>query len=441
MSGNLVRAHVPLVKALALAVVLIASAFHLQAQTVTGSILGNVQDSSGSAVPNVEITIVNQDTGVERVTAGTAEGIYNVPSLAAGRYTVGAKAVGFSPVEVKDVVVRVGSDARVDLKLTVGQITQQVTVTEAIPTVETTSSEVSQIMSEEIIQQIPLNARDVQQLAVVQPGVQFMNTGFGGRAMTVAGDRPTNNRFLQEGMDLNWTYRLSPISLPSNVLLGVEAVKEFKVLTTNFTAEYGEQSGGIINTLFKSGTNTLHGSAYEFYRNAALDARNFFDQGPAPPFRRHQFGGSLGGPIRKDKTFFFRKLRRVSIQLVSVIRRKFPQRCRARNRRRRKRAASVRSDDGGLRNQSKWHAGYVSRLHGYLQDIFRRGQSAFPQLQWAGGRRGAMPVVQQSFANDFRELRFGQNRSQLWFQKYLVGPLQPGSVLAIFAGTNRRHRR
>lgn len=281
----------------------------LQGQTVTGTILGNVTDSSGAVVPNVQITITNQDTGVARTITSTSDGLYNVPSLLPGKYTVDGKAAGFSNVQVKDVELSVGSDTRVDLHLQVGQVTQQVTVTEAVPTVETTSSEVSQVVDQTVIQQIPLNARDLQQLAVVNPGVQWMKTSFGGNQLTVSGDRPSNNRYLQEGMDMTWSYRLSPISLASGIMLGTEAVKEFKVMTSNFTVEYGEQSGGVVNTLFKSGTNDLHGSAYEFYRNSALDARNFFDQAPGetspPPFHRNQFGASLGGPIRKDKTFFF----------------------------------------------------------------------------------------------------------------------------------------
>lgn len=280
---------------------------HLLAQTVTGTILGNVLDPSGAAIPNAVITVTNQDTGVVRNAASTASGVFNVPSLLPGKYRVQASAPGFSSSEVKDVKLDVGSDARVDLTLSVGSTTQTVTVTEAVPTVETTSSEVSQVMDDTLIKAIPLNARDVQQLAVIQPGVLLMNTsGYGGKAMSVAGDRPINNRFLQEGIDLTTTYRTTPYNLASSILLGVEAVKEFKVLTTDFTAEYGEQSGGTVNTLLKSGTNALHGSAYEYYRNGAFDARNFFDRGSsAPPFHRHQFGGSLGGPIRKDKTFFF----------------------------------------------------------------------------------------------------------------------------------------
>src|SRR4051812_27892018 len=189
----------------------LAGSIHLAAQTVTGTILGNVLDGSGSAVPNAEITITNQDTGVARTLVTTNEGSYNVPSLLPGKYTVQGKAQGFSPVQIKDVTLNVGSNARADLVLQVGQVTQTVTVTEAIPNVETTSSEVSQIMDENLIKDIPLNARDVQQLAVIQPGVQLMNTsGYGGKAMSAAGDRPINNRFLQEGIDLTTTYRTTP---------------------------------------------------------------------------------------------------------------------------------------------------------------------------------------------------------------------------------------
>jgi hypothetical protein len=294
-----VRSFVCLLASLAI------SSVSMYAQTVSGTIQGNVEDSSGAAVPNAQITITNQDTGVVRNASSTADGVYNVPSLLPGKYIVEARAAGFNPAQVKDVQLSVGSDTRVDLKLQVGQVTQQVTVTEAIPTVETTSAEVSQVVTQQLIQQIPLNARDIQQLAVVNPGVQWMKTSFGGNQLSVSGDRPSNNRYLQEGMDMTWSYKLAPISLASGILLGTEAVKEFKVMTSNFTVEYGEQSGGVVNTLFKSGTNSLHGSAYEYYRNSTFDARNFFDQGPAPPFHRHQLGASLGGPIRKDKTFFF----------------------------------------------------------------------------------------------------------------------------------------
>ena len=277
----------------------------LRAQTVNGTILGSVLDSSGSAVPDAQVTITNQDTGTVRVVQTTGDGGYTVPSLLAGKYSVEAKATGFTPTQVKDVVVNVGSNARVDLSLQVGQVTQQVTVTEAIPTIEATSSEVSQMMDENLIKSIPLNARDLQQLAVIQPGVNMVYTGSYGKTLSVGGDRVSNNRFLQEGIDMTTSFRQSPVSLASFVLMGADAVKEFKVITENPPAEYGEVSGGVINTIFKSGSNNLHGSVFEYYRNSAFDARNFFDGPTVPPLHRHQFGGSVGGPIRKDKTFFF----------------------------------------------------------------------------------------------------------------------------------------
>src|SRR5579864_8078558 len=164
-------AFVRLVLTLSLACTVVSSPC-LRAQTVTGTILGSVLDSSGAAVPNAQIAITNQDTGVERDAASTGDGIYSVPSLAPGKYTVKVTAAGFTLNEVKNVVVNVDSNTRVDLTLQVGQVTQQVTVSEALPTVETTSSDVSQVMDTNIIQDIPLNARDLQQLTVIQPGVQ-----------------------------------------------------------------------------------------------------------------------------------------------------------------------------------------------------------------------------------------------------------------------------
>ncbi len=289
----------------ALMLVLAVPAAHLSAQTVTGTILGSILDSSGSAVPNATVTVTNQDTGVVRTADSSSEGLYTVPSLLAGKYTVEVHAQGFAPVEVKNVVVNVDSNARADVTLQVGATTQTVTVTESVPTVETTSSEVSQVMDENLIEKIPLNARDLQQLSVIQPGVQQTYTSSFGKQVSVGGDRVANNRFLQEGIDLTWTFRTSPVSLASNILMGADAVKEFKVLTQNAPVEYGETSGGVTNTTFKSGTNNLHGTLFEYYRNSAFDARNFFDGPTVPPLHRHQFGGSVGGPIKKDNTFFY----------------------------------------------------------------------------------------------------------------------------------------
>ena len=293
------------VAATATLVLLVLQPHLLRAQTVTGTILGNVLDASGSAVPIAEITVTNQDTGVVRSATASDTGVYNIPSLLAGKYTVAAKAQGFSPAQVNDVVVNVGSETRADLRLQVGSTTQTVTVTESVPTVETTASDVSQVMDQDLIKDIPLNARDLQQLASIQPSVQFNYTSSFGKQLSIGGDRVANNRFLQEGIDMTWTFRTSPVSLASNVLMGADAVKEFKVITENPPAEYGELSGGVISTTFKSGTNSLHGTVFEYYRNSVFDARNFFDGPKIAPLQRHQFGGSVGGPIQKDKTFFF----------------------------------------------------------------------------------------------------------------------------------------
>jgi hypothetical protein len=163
----------------------------------------------------------------------------------------------------------------------------------------------SQVMDARLIEAVPLNARDLQQLALIQPGVTMVFTGSYGHTLSVGGDRVSNNRFLQEGIDVSLFSKQSPVSLASYNMIGADAVKEFKVITDNPPAEYGEMSGGVINTIFKSGTNNFHGSVYEYYRNSAFDARNPFDGATVPPLRRHQFGASIGGPIRKDKTFFF----------------------------------------------------------------------------------------------------------------------------------------
>ena len=282
------------------------SSASLKAQTVTGTILGNVLDSSGAVVPNAEITVTNQDTGVTRTVTSTGDGVYTVPALLAGKYTVGAKAQGFTPQQVKDIVLNVGSDARVNFSLQVGQVTQQVTVTEAVPTVETTSSDVSQVMDTNLINAIPLNARDLQQLVQVQPAVTMIYGGSYGKTLSVGGGRISDNRFLQEGVDMTTIFRQSPVMpTPGGILMGADAVKEFQVITENPSVEYGEESGGVISTIFKSGTNNFHGTVFEEYRNDVFDARNFFDGASAPPLHRHQFGGSIGGPIRKDKTFFY----------------------------------------------------------------------------------------------------------------------------------------
>jgi outer membrane receptor protein involved in Fe transport len=277
----------------------------MQAQTVTGTIVGTVLDSGGASVPNARITVLNQDTGITRSAVSTEEGQFRVPQLSSGAYTVSAEAPGLSKMEVKDVKVAVAAEIRVDLMLTVAATTTEVQVSGDAIAVNTENAAVSTLMTQSAIEQVPLNARDVQQLAIIQPGVQSDPNDNWGNQIVIAGSRPQQNRYLQEGIDTTWTSKTAPVSA-AGVVLGVEAVKEFQVLESNYTAEYGERPGGTLNAIFKSGSNAWHGSAYEYLRNSWFDARSFFDPQSGPPsFKRNQFGSAFGGPIKKDKHFFY----------------------------------------------------------------------------------------------------------------------------------------
>ena len=286
-------------------VVVLLSVGVMQAQTVTGTIVGTVVDSAGAAVPNARIIVLNQDTGISRTAVSTEEGQFRVPQLSSGTFTVTAEAQGFAKTEVRDVAVAVAGESRVDLKLSVAATSTEVQVTDQALAVNTETAAVSTLMTMSAIEEVPLNARDIQQLAVIQPGVQIDTNNNWGNQIVIAGSRPQQNRYLQEGIDTTWTSKTAPVSA-AGVVLGVEAVKEFQVLASNYTAEYGERAGGTLNAIFKSGSNAWHGSAYEFLRNDWFDAASIFDKNrTAPPFKRHQFGSAFGGPIVKDKHFFF----------------------------------------------------------------------------------------------------------------------------------------
>jgi hypothetical protein len=206
----------------------------------------------------------------------------------------------------------VGQDAVVNLTLEVGESAQTITVTGEAPIVNTTTSAVSGLVSERQIKELPLNGRSFDNLITLNPGAisyslrSPQTTTNNGNTFTVAGRRPSENMFLLNGVELGGSSQLAntPGGLSQN-LLGIDAVREFNLLTDTYSAECGKRTGGQVSIVTKSGTNTLHGSLFEFLRNSALDARNFFDQNLVPPFRRNQFGGSLGGPLKKDKLFLF----------------------------------------------------------------------------------------------------------------------------------------
>ena len=287
----------------------------IYAQVAGAGLSGSVTDQSGAVVPNASITIKNLATAVTRTVPTDSAGFYSAPNLLPGNYDVTASASGFSTEVQNGISLTVGAQQILNFTLRVGQITQTVEVTSAAPTVELVSSAISAVVTATTVRELPLNGRSWTDLATLQPGVDSIQTqaaysagpdrgkrGFGNQ-ITVAGARPQQNNYRLDGISINDYDNAAPGSVIGGDL-GVDAIEEFSVLTSNYSAEYGRTSGGVVNAITRSGTNQFHGSVYEFLRNSALDARNFFD-GVIPPFRRNQFGADAGGPIRKDKTFIF----------------------------------------------------------------------------------------------------------------------------------------
>lgn len=274
------------------------------AQITTGTILGTVTDTTGAVLPGVTVTIQNLDTGLTRVLVADEQGRYREPRLPIGRYEVRAELPGFQTQVRRDLRLTVESEMVINFSLGLATVQETVEVVGGAPVVQTTSTEVAALVDQQMIQSLPLNARDIQQLAVLQAGVQRFNYHNFGAQMVVTGTRPEHNRFLQDGIDTTFTFTTSPVSA-AGIIMGAEAVQEFKLLVGQYSAAYGEKAGGVVNTITKAGTNEFRGSLYEFHRNDAMDARNYFDVGDNPPFNRNQFGVSLGGPIRRGKSFFF----------------------------------------------------------------------------------------------------------------------------------------
>ena len=298
-----------------LMVVLLIFPARLRAQVATGTISGTVKDPSGAVVPGVSISVKSVATGAMRKTMTDSSGRYQVPALPPGAYNVEASVKGFA-TSVRSGTVTVSATVTVDFTLTVGNVTQRVQVTGAASQLNTTNASMGGLVGGTAIRQLPLNGRDWLQLATLQPGVvggigQVSSSDAGndrashgnGESLAISGNRPQGNLFLVDGLVVNDQANASPGS-GLNVNLGVEAIGEFRVLTDEYTAEYGRSTGGVVTAALKSGTNQFHGDVYEFLRNSALDARNFFDT-TKPPFVRNQFGGSAGGPIKKNKTFIF----------------------------------------------------------------------------------------------------------------------------------------
>ncbi len=285
-------------------IVLLLTATFALAQT--GSIQGTVTDSVGAVVQGAEVTIRNMGSNAVRTATSGGTGAYSVPALPPGAYEITAKMASFKAFHASDVELTVGQALTVNIRLEPGAVTEEVQVrADQIPPVDLETAQVSNLVDAQAIKDLPLITRNPYELVLLSPGTSQSNSRLGG--ITVNGARERNNNFLLDGVDNNDTD--VPGGLVTVLGADPESTQEFRVITNNFNAEYGRNTGAIIDVVTKSGTNTFHGDAYEFGRwNAFGGARDWFNRasdGPQDPYIRHQFGFSLGGPIRKDKTFFF----------------------------------------------------------------------------------------------------------------------------------------
>jgi hypothetical protein len=290
--------------------IIFSQPFVLMAQTATGTISGSVHDASSAVIPGAKLTLVNGSTGEARTTVSNAQGFYSFPLLPPGTYKLTVEAAGFKEFLQERIVLDVGLGLTLDPALVIGQASETVTVTNEQPILETQTSSLGEVISNRSIVDLPTNGRNSYGFAALVPGVNasagFTQTAFdmyNDQFVSINGSRPNQNTFLLDG-GLN----TEPAFDGAGFFPSVDLVDQYKVQTNNFSAEFSNSAGGVINVITKAGSNQLHGSAYEFYRSTGLTANNFFanqaGQGRAP-FIFQQFGATLGGPIKKDKTFFF----------------------------------------------------------------------------------------------------------------------------------------
>src|SRR6266566_3168295 len=278
-------------------------------QNFSAAILGVVRDATGAVLPGVSVTAKHTETGLTRTVITNETGDYRMPALPVGAYEVTAELSGFKQQVRRGINLVVAQEAVVNLTLDVGDLKDQITVTEETSIVNTTLSSVSGLINQQQIKDMPLNGRSFNDLLVLNTTVNDnrSNTAAGGPAFSISGKRQETNRWTINGMDYVGTNSQGTANAPngmSDQLLGVDAVREYNVLGHTYGAEYGKRSGGQVTVVTTSGTNQWHGAAFEYLRNNKLDARPFFSQDTAP-FKRNQFGGSLGGPIVRDKMFIF----------------------------------------------------------------------------------------------------------------------------------------
>lgn len=299
---------------------------------VLASISGRIEDSSGAAIPEATVAVTSLETGAARTVATDEAGNYRVLSLPVGRYEVRTEKPGFKAVVQTGINLVVGQQAVVNFSLEVGEVKQEVTVTGEAPLVNTTTASVAGLVGEKQVKDLPLNGRSFDNLITLNSGAvnatPLKTTGAYasqiGNLFSVSGRRPSENLFLLNGVE--YTGPNQTHALPGGVsgqLLGIDAVREFNSVSDAYSAEYGKRAGAQVSIVTQSGTNRFHGSVFEFLRNSDMDARNFYDHGSVPPFKRNQFGAAAGGPFQKDRTFFFTNYegfrQRLGLSDVSIV--------------------------------------------------------------------------------------------------------------------------
>ncbi len=293
-------------------ILLAAAAGSLAAQLTTGTILGTVKDPSAAVLPGVTVTVTNMETGIARTSLTGSRGEFQIPGLAVGSYEVQVTTAGFQTEIRKGITLNVGREAVVDFTLQVGAVAEQVTVTGEAPLIEITSATVGGVVDSKQMRDIPLNSRSFLELiplqanaTITEMGEQSASKGYG-KKLSIAGTRYNTSLFLLDGASMNDVSNTAGSA--AGTLAGIETVREFKVITNAYDSEYGRHTGGVVSAVTKSGTNQFHGVVFEFLRNDNLDASKWETNafgGVKPAFRRNQFGGALGGPIQRDRTFFF----------------------------------------------------------------------------------------------------------------------------------------
>src|SRR2546426_680623 len=308
-----------------LAVVLLAiTASVAVAQITSATISGTIKDETGGVLPGVDVVIRNVETGLTRSVVTDSSGYFAVPGLAPGKYETRATLQGFRTGVQTGIALEVAQQAGLNMVLKVGTTEETITVSGESPLVETRSSALSAIVLEKTIEELPLNGRNYIMLATLQPGiVQFTeklstSPAQRGVSLNINGMGGRSNSFLIDGANMRGYAGMATVTAADSTL-GVETIQEFRVVTNAFSADYGRVMGGVINIATKSGTNVLHGSGFEFFRNSKMDARNFFDVDGPPPFTRHQYGATAGGPVPRNKIFFFVRYTHDGSRQVSPI--------------------------------------------------------------------------------------------------------------------------